>query len=91
MGGKRRHPPGVQNASVLLLFFAVSKRSELHREIVKSAKNVKIATPFTWVTVPDSCFTVFAGGKSLQKATIYVEPAFGKTQNVAFYSERAPG
>ena len=28
--------------------------------------------------------------KSYEKVSIYVEPAFGKTQNVAFYGEPAP-
>ena len=53
-------------------------------------KNLKIATPFTGLKESDSCFTAFAGTKSLQKAAIYGEPAFGKTQNVAFYGEHAP-
>ena len=76
--------PGFQKASVLLLFFAVSKRRELRSKIVKSEKNVKIATPLVGPVFYSVC-----PRKSSEKESIYVEPAFGKTQNVAFYEERA--
>ena len=58
-----RGPPVVKKTGGLHLFFAVAKGRELHSKIVKSEKNVKIATPLACVKLPDSRFTVIAREK----------------------------
>ncbi len=89
-GGKAAPSPDFQKASVLPSLSAVSKRRELRSKIVKSEKRQNRYAVHLFKTAGLVFYSVYRK-KNSQKAAIYGGPAFGKTHNVAFYGERAPG
>ena len=75
---------GVKKTGVLPFIFAVAERRELRPKIVKSEKNVKIATPFTCLKGPDSRFTVFVREKVIKRVRFTVNRLLGKHKTSRF-------